>query len=86
MSCKANYSTFRASHIYKQQKYLVVTWPYVAYMNTRAKFCNISSPYSPSEMCENANPNSYFPSLFYSCAPVRPKRLNRFLRLMAQNT
>jgi len=24
MSCKANYSTFRASHIYKKQKYFVV--------------------------------------------------------------
>jgi hypothetical protein len=24
MSCKANYSTFRASHIYKEQKHFVV--------------------------------------------------------------
>jgi hypothetical protein len=51
-------------------------------MSTCAKFGN---DHSPQEMRENANTSSYFPSLLYSCSPIGPKRLDRFLRLMAQN-
>ena len=50
----------------------------------------ITPPHFPLEMRENANPNSSFPSLpfpslLYSCSPVGPKRLDRFLRLIPQN-
>jgi hypothetical protein len=59
---------------------------YVAYMNRCAKFGNDhSTPFSPRDVWK-CQPKFLFsfPTLIYSCAPVGPKRLNRFLRLMVR--
>ena len=62
---------------------------YVAYINTCAKFDNHSTSFSPRDVwkCQRKFLFSFsFLSLLYSCSPAGPKRLNRLLRSMAQNT
>ena len=49
----------------------------------------ITLPHFPPQIGENANPiflSLPFPFLLYSCSSAQPKRLDRFLRSMAQNT
>ena len=67
------------------------TSQYVADFHMCAKFgYDRSTPFLPTDgwRCQpNSSIPSFlsFPSLLYSCSPVQPKRLDRFLRLIPQN-